>query len=89
MQDEREDCPAEHLTFKRYDVVALGYSTTPGAEDIRMDCPDCGMWAILRYDPTYPLDGLHEKLANLAPGRHASQFEAVVRGIRREEGRTA
>ena len=91
--DEREDCPAEHLSFTPTVMVTPGYSRTPGVldlrMDLRMDCADCGTWAIVRYHPGYPFDGLHEKLANLAPGKHTAPFEAYVRSIRaREEMRT-
>ncbi len=90
-QDEREDCPAEHLVFSRDDSVVLhGYSTTPGACDLRMDCADCRTWAIARYHPDWPLDSLFAYLQNIAPGKHTAPFEAYIRAIRAaEETRTA
>jgi hypothetical protein len=89
MSDEYLDCPAEHMTFELDDtLVSRGYAKAPGAADLWMRCQDCGTWAILRYHPDYPLDGLHERMRELAPGRHASQFEALVRGIRAREGQT-
>ncbi len=87
--DEREDCPAEHLTFSRDDtIVQRGLSSTPAALDLRMDCADCGTWAIVRYLPGYSLFGLHDRMLELAPGRHAAPFEAYVRAIRAAEEMT-
>jgi len=84
--DERENCPAEHLTFSRDDtIVRRGLASTPGALDLRMDCADCGMWAIVRYIPGYSLFGLHDRMFDIAPGRHAAPFEAYVRAIRATE----
>src|SRR5258707_6441483 len=101
MSDEREDCPAEHLTFSVDDGTFAGvFSGMPphlvtreqyaaarsqGGIDLRMDCADCGTWAILRYRSDYPLDVLHESVEHYAPGRHAAPFEAYVRGIRAAE----
>ena len=99
--DERLDCPAEHLTFSidtnAFDSVFGGMpahlvtpeeynaARSPGGVDLRMDCADCGTWAILRYRSDYPLNGLHESVEHYAPGRHAAPFEAYVRAIRAAE----
>ncbi len=50
-----------------------------------MDCADCGMYAIVRYHPDFPLDRLYEKLANLAPGRHVVPFVKFVLAVRVQE----